>query len=174
MTAPIRSPSCSALQYVYGNGASSVVAVRVASGSQASATYAVQNGAGQTVALLTAASPGAWANDVRVGVTGADEDCRIDGEAQTQGFDRLTYAPVVVTPENRIRVLRGITKRMDTLNIVYKPIVEEKVRLGANNQYALSHTPVEVVNEVNQVRILDSAGKEVRKYGEGRDPLRRR
>jgi hypothetical protein len=66
------------LQLAYANGASTVVAVRVASPRAASASYALKDSAGNTVAVLTAATPGTWGNDIQISVSRARTPARID------------------------------------------------------------------------------------------------
>src|SRR5262245_24647290 len=99
-----------ALQLIYGNGASTVVAVRVASSSQARATLTLAADGGESVATLSARTPGTWANDMQAIVEDASDDCRIAGETLTTGFSRLRYSSIVPSPENQIRLQRGLTK----------------------------------------------------------------
>jgi hypothetical protein len=156
------------LSLLYNNGASSVVAVRVASASRASATFSLRDDAGNVVAGLTAKTPGTWANDMQIAVVEAHEDCRIQGETQTSGFNRLRYFPIIPSGENRIRILRGITRRSENLDIVYRRVVTgEPITPTADGRFVLSARPVEAVPSVNVVRVLDSAGAVVREY---RDP----
>ena len=54
-----------ALEHIYNNGASTVVAVRVAGSSQLKASYAVQNTTGITIATRTAKTPGSWGNNIK-------------------------------------------------------------------------------------------------------------
>lgn len=162
------------LALLYNNGASSVIAVRVAGKTAARATYAVRDKNRDAVAVLTAKTPGTWANNMRVLVEPAEDDCRVRGETQTQTFDRLRYAPVRPSPENRIRVRRGVTKRMDTLRVVYKQVVTEPDVVPQPGttppRYVLAHVtpdnPVEEVPAVNRVRVLDASGAVVRTYSD--------
>lgn len=161
-----------ALSFLYGNGASTVVAVRVASSSAAKADFAVRDANGATVAVLTAETPGAWANDLQINTEDATEDCRVRGETLAQTFDRLRYSGIVASTENRIRVQRGLTKQTETFEIVYKRAVTDRtvLRTTVNNApvFTLSATPVENVATINFVRVLNAAGSEVRKYGDGK------
>ena len=100
-----------ALEHLYGNGASSVVAVRVAGSTKTNASFALQDGAGHTVAQFTAKTPGTWGNSIRVETKAAEEDCGIENENHTTAFNRLNYAPIVPTPENRIRISAASPKR---------------------------------------------------------------
>lgn len=115
-----------ALEQIYNNGASTVVAVRVAGSSQANASYAVQNAAGQTVATLTAKTPGSWGNSINIEIVPAEDECRVDSETHLTSFTDLNYAGVVPSAENRIRIFRGTTRRNETLNLVYKPTIKDE------------------------------------------------
>src|SRR5262249_7824548 len=80
-----------ALQMAYANGATNVIAVRVASPRAASANYALKSSGGDTVATLTAATPGTWGNDIQISVDEAKAPARILGEKQTTSFSALAY-----------------------------------------------------------------------------------
>ena len=156
-----------ALEQVYNNGASSVVALRVAGPSQSSATFALADAAGHTVVTLTAKTSGAWGNDIRVTVEPAQDDARIDGESHAGAFDHLDHAPVVPSAQNQFRVFRGVTKQIQTFNAVYKVVQQETVPPDASNRYLLFKTPVEQVASVNHFWVLDGQGATVREYGDG-------
>lgn len=163
-----------ALAQLYNNGASTVIAVRVAGSSATTANYAVQDADGNSIAALAARTPGTWANDMQIAVEDASEDCRIRSESLTQAFDRLRYSGIVPSAENRIRVHRGTTRRVDLLQIVYKPVVTDRpvvpsapATAGGTPRFILSSTPVEQVATINRVRVLDVAGTVVRTYGDG-------
>lgn len=158
------------LALLYGNGASSVVAVRVAGASAARATFTLRNN-GDAVAVLTAKSPGTWANDMQVLVEEAQENCRVQGETIKQGFDRLRYSGISASPENRIRILRGDTKRTETLQVVYKNVVTESpvkasapATPGGTPRFFLSSRSIEKVASVNRVRVLNTTGGAVNTY----------
>jgi hypothetical protein len=159
------------LALLYNNGASSVIAVRVAGKTAASATYAVRDNNKDTAAVLTARTPGSWANDMQVTVEAAEDDCRVRGETQQDVFAKLRYAPVRPSPENRLRVQRGATKRTDTLQAVYKQVVnvaDVAPQPGPSPRYLLPNVTaddsVEEVANVNRVRVLDASGNKVREY----------
>ncbi|NET34766.1 MAG: hypothetical protein F6K19_22530 [Cyanothece sp. SIO1E1] len=157
-----------ALEQIYGNGASTVIAVRVAGASQSSASYAVQNEAGNTVATLTAKTAGTWGNDIQIEIAPAEDDCRIENEIHDDTFDRLNYAGIMPSPENQIRIFRGTTKRSQLFDIVYQRVIKaETVSPTADNRFFLTGTPVEIVASVNQVVVEDSAGEAIRTYGDG-------
>ena len=157
-----------ALQYIYGNGASTVIAVRVAGSSAASAGLAVKSASGDTVATLTAATPGAWANDVQAMVEDAADDLRVRGETLTASFVKLRYAPVLPSPENQIRLIRGVSKVTRILRVVTTRVVKgEVVAPNSAGRFFLSGTPVVGVTSVNQVRVVDKAsGSAVRTYSD--------
>jgi hypothetical protein len=151
-----------ALEHIYNNGASTVVAVRVAGASKVNATYAVQNANGQAVATLTAKTPGSWGNSINIEIKPSEEECRINDETHLTAFTTLNYGGIVPSAENRIRLFRGTTRRNETLNLVYKETIkeEEVVRSSTPPTYQLAHTPVEVVNAINVIRVLKANGQE--------------
>jgi hypothetical protein len=159
-----------ALQQIYANGASTVIAVRVAGAGAAAADLALKAANGDTVATIAAATPGTWGADLQVSVDAAADDLRLRGEVQTQGFARLAYAPVLASAENQIRVQRGASRTLRTLNIVSTRIVKrESVAPNAQSKYLLAaaspSTLVAAVASVNAVRVLErSSGAVVRSY----------
>lgn len=161
-----------ALEYLYKNGASTVLAVRVASSRRAAATYAVQDGSARTVALLTATTAGTWGNDIQIEVNDAEDHGLISDETQVAGFSHLGYPMVVHSAENRLQVTRGLTRRVLSYILVYKEIVRnERVIPDAGGHFILgsvdSDHPLETVAAVNRIRVLDSSDAPVREYGDG-------
>ena len=155
-----------ALQFAYGNGASTVVAVRVASPRATAARYALKDGAGNTVATLVAATSGTWGNNIQIGVDAAKTPARITSERQTSGFSALRYKRVLPTPQNRIQVIRGDTRRVDTFNLVYKSVTSnETVGKNSSGVFQLANAPVAQVASINAVTVLDANGNPVRAYG---------
>ncbi|ASC72334.1 uncharacterized protein XM38_032910 [Halomicronema hongdechloris C2206] len=114
------------LEQLYNNGASSVVAVRVAGSSQSKATYAVRDSNGNSTVNLVAKTPGTWANDLQIEIAEAEEDCRIESEVYEDTFTGLNYAPIVPSAENQIRIYRGVSKLTKPLDIVYQEGTETK------------------------------------------------
>jgi Phage tail sheath C-terminal domain/Phage tail sheath protein subtilisin-like domain len=165
------------LEQIYNNGASSVVAVRVAAPSRTHATYAVQDNAARRIATLTAKTPGSWGNNLQVEISNSEEDCRIVGETQTTGFDQLRYGRIVPSAENQMRVFRGITKLMTPLNILYKRVIQNELVRPVGGRFFLNLqkdnggtviTPVEPVDAANRVVVRGSNGQVVREYGTGK------
>jgi hypothetical protein len=164
-----------ALEHVYNNGAASVIAVRVAGPSQSSASFEVQDANGQAVAVLRAKSPGTWAKDIRITIEQAEDPCRVEDETHTDAFDKLDYASIRPSDQNRILITRGATRRTGALNVVYRLTVrDEEVRRIANRFFLAEVDESEdrtVVNEpaVNLIRVLDEDGEVVKAYGEPAD-----
>ena len=155
------------LEHIYNNGASTVVAVRVAGRSSSSASMVVRDDAGRSVATLTAKTPGTSGNEIRLAVDAAEDDCRIDDETLSSSFVRLNYVRIVPSAENRIRILRGQTRRTETPDIVYKQVVtDEVVTANINNRLFLSSKPVEPVLPINVVRVQAADDTLVREYKE--------
>lgn len=158
-----------ALQHVYGNGASTVIAVRVARGSARAATFALRDGDDATVAVLTALTPGTWGNDIQVSVAPAEGPARIVNEQQSASFASLRYRPVRPSPENRIQVQRGDTKRVDRYDIIYRFVArDEEVTANASSDFLLANPRVANVPAVNEFRVVDASGTTVRSYGQGK------
>lgn len=156
------------LEHIYNNGASTVVAVRVAGASNSNASFSVRGPGGNSVALLTARTPGTWGNYIGIGIGAAEDECRIENEVHDASFDKLDYNRIVPSGENRIRLTRGITRRSQSLDIVYKRVAEgEEVRPDVDGRFQLTGVPVEAVASVNQVQILGASGNIVRTYGDG-------
>lgn len=154
------------LQYIYGNGASTVVAVRVASPRASAARFALKDGADNTVATLVAATPGTWGNNIQISVDAAKAPARINGERQTSGFAALRYRRVLPTPQNRLQVVRGDTRRVDTFDIVYKSVTSgETVAKNSSGVFQLANAPVARVAAINAISVVDAAGNPVRAYG---------
>ena len=95
-----------ALELVFGFGGSVVYAVRVANGAT-KATYAVPTAtAGQGV-LLTAKTPGTWANDdLGVNVAAATDDAYVQDETFTGPTDTLVHPPKA-SARNRLTIFSG-------------------------------------------------------------------
>jgi hypothetical protein len=157
-----------ALQHAYANGASTVIAVRVAGAGHAAADFALKDSENRTVAVLTALTPGTWANDLALGVQPAEEDCVVNSEGVAAPFDRLRYSPIVASAQTRMRLVRGATRRVENLAIVYKRVLTDvAVPPNAAGRFFLAATPVENVPSINRVRVLAADGSVVRQYGEG-------
>jgi hypothetical protein len=160
-----------ALEHIYSNGAASVMAVRVAGPSQSNATFTVQDDDGLNVAALTAKTPGTWANNIRIQIDPAEDPCRVEDETHTEDFDQLGYGSIRPSPENRIRITRGATRRTETPDTVYRRVVRDEEVVRRNNRFFLAsvdaNTPVVEVPDINLIRVLDADGEVVREYGDG-------
>jgi hypothetical protein len=157
-----------ALQHIYANGASTVIGVRVAKSTARAATFAVRDGADHTVAVLSTLTPGTWGNEIQVSVSDSKTPCRIVGEKQTSSFAALGYNTVRPSPENRLQVTRGDTKRVDTFDIVYRFIArDEEVVANGSGAFILANPKVANVSAVNEFRVVNASGATVRTYGSG-------
>lgn len=94
-----------ALELAYAHGATTVIAVRVASGTEASAEYMLNSASGECVKLM-AKTPGTWGNDLSVNVWTAAEHAYIEDE-EHMGSEgppiALGRKEVVKSARNRIR-----------------------------------------------------------------------
>jgi hypothetical protein len=157
-----------ALQHIYANGASTVIGVRVAKSTSKAASFAVRDDADHSVVVLTALSPGTWGNEIHVDVSESKAPCRIVGEKQTSSFAALRYHTVKPSPETRLQVTRGDTRRVDTFDIVYRFIArDEEVVANGSNAFLLANPKVANVPAVNELKVVDGSGKTVRTYGSG-------
>ncbi len=108
-----------ALQLAFGHGATSVVAVRVAGDTAASATYMLSSASGPCV-LLSAKSEGTWGNDLTVKVTAADEPAYVEGEEHTGGGPfSLEHTPVLRNARNRVRLFTPADGLTRSLQLTY-------------------------------------------------------
>ena len=109
-----------ALQQAFAGGASTVYAVRAAAGTPAKGSRALVKGP-DTVATLIAKSPGTWAGDVTVQVTGASANAfvaprnvPVDGTGATAAL----LPNIVASPRNAIKVTRSGTGQTSRLALV--------------------------------------------------------
>lgn len=157
-----------ALEHLYNNGASSVIAVRVAGASASQATYAVLDGGSNTVATLTASTPGTWGNDINITVEPASDPARVTGELHDTTFDSLNYGDILVSPQNRIRYTNGTSRQSYVRTLRYQYVVNgEVVEPNGDNRYFLANPSVEAVDAINNVVVTDDSGAEVRTFGAG-------
>ena len=108
-----------ALEQAFSHGATSVIAVRVASATKAKANFVIGSASGGCC-RLAARSEGEWGNDIEVNVWNADEHSLVSGEEHSGGGAiSLGYTPVVESARNRISVLVAATQRTRLLQIIY-------------------------------------------------------
>ena len=111
-----------ALQQAFGGGASTVYAVRAARGTPASGSRALVKGA-DTVATLTAKSPGTWSGDVAVQVKAASANAFVPPRnvpVDGNGAAAALLPNVVASPRNAITVTRGGSGQTSRLALVPK------------------------------------------------------
>jgi hypothetical protein len=107
-----------ALELVFGHGATTVMAMRVASNAAAAATYLLSSAGGDAV-TLTAKSEGTWGNDLYVKVTPADEPAIVEGEEHAGGTINLGHTPVLKSARNRVRLFTAADGLTRSLQIIY-------------------------------------------------------
>ncbi len=107
-----------ALELAYAHGATTVIAVRVASSSAAAADYILRSASGPSVGL-EAKSEGTWGNSLQVNISPADQAAMIDGEEHAgSGSVSLEHTPVLKSARNRIRLFTagdGLTRSLAIL-----------------------------------------------------------
>ncbi|MFI9379614.1 phage tail sheath C-terminal domain-containing protein [Kutzneria sp. NPDC052558] len=161
-----------ALEQAYANGASSVLAVRVAGAGSAAATFVLGDKAGAPVATLSARAAGTDGNNIHVTVTPSTVAGSVAGEELTAPVTALRHPRVLPSPANRIRVVRGTSRRVDSFAITYRTVVENERVAAAGTRYFLSRTPVATptdsatVASVTTVTVTSPTGA-VKTYGNG-------
>jgi hypothetical protein len=108
-----------AIELAYDHGALDVIAVRIANGATA-AQYLVAS-ASNDCCLLTAATPGSWANQLEINVGAADEPAVVEDEALTGGGTNfnLLHATVAESIRNTVTLLRDGSTIPEVPTIVY-------------------------------------------------------
>jgi hypothetical protein len=108
-----------AIQLAHAHGGTSFVAVRVAAASAAAATYVLASAAGEAV-RLTAASAGAWGNEILVAVEAADEPAVINDETHAGAAAvSLDNTPILKNGRNRIQLASAADGVTRSLAIIY-------------------------------------------------------
>ncbi len=113
-----------ALEQVFGNGATTVFAVRIAGASAAKASFTLKSGAGDCV-TLTAKSEGAWGNDLQINVAPlgtADAAPFVEDEVVSPTVLTLAHKPALQSARNRIThksSASGVTTTFSGGKIVY-------------------------------------------------------
>ncbi len=108
-----------ALEQAFNHGATSVIAVRVASGTAAKADFTLTSSSGDCC-RLAAASEGEWGNEIEINVWDADEHSYVSGEEHTGGGAiTLNYTPVVQSARNRISVFEDASQQTRLMQIIY-------------------------------------------------------
>lgn len=109
-----------ALQQAFANGASTVYAVRAASGTPVKGSRALTKGP-DTIATLTAKSPGSWAGDVTVQVKPASTNAFVQSRnvpVDGTGNVAAILPNVLASPRNSVKVTRAGTGQTSRLALV--------------------------------------------------------
>lgn len=123
-----------ALQLAYSQGATTAIAVRIASAVAAKANIILASNTGDCVKLV-ARTEGTWGNNLSVNVSNAEENAFVEdevvpvsheshesseeGEGVTVDSWKLDHAPIVKSALNRIRIKPGGGGLEQTLEIIY-------------------------------------------------------
>ncbi len=108
-----------ALEQAFSHGATSVIAVRVASEAAAKADFALTSSSGDCC-QLAAASEGEWGNEIEVNVWDADEHSYVSDEKHNDGGAiTLNYTPVVQSARNRISIFEDASQQTRLMQIIY-------------------------------------------------------
>jgi hypothetical protein len=102
-----------ALEQVYNNGATTVIAVRIADETKAQASsYTLKSASGTDAVKLSAKSPGTWGDDLSINVFDATEDAFVTGETvDVAAAMMLKRKPVVPNARNQI-VIKGRPRKL--------------------------------------------------------------
>jgi len=108
-----------ALELAFSHGATTVIAVRVASDTASKAAFLLDSASGPCC-RLEAKSKGEWGNAIEVNVWEAEEHAYVRNEEHSGGGPvTLNYTPVVESARNRIEVFEDATHRTRLPQIVY-------------------------------------------------------
>jgi Phage tail sheath protein subtilisin-like domain/Phage tail sheath C-terminal domain len=107
-----------ALQQVFDNGGSTVYAVRCAANGGVPSTRALNDGSGAVV-TLSSLTPGTWGHDIRVQVKPASANAFVAQRKQNVTGAPLQpfHAHIVASPQNVVRVIKGVTGQTIRLNL---------------------------------------------------------
>jgi len=107
-----------ALQLAHAHGATSFIAVRIASNALESATYVLASAGGDAV-RLTAESPGTWGNTIEVQVVAATEPAFLTDETHPGNAATLDHTPIIKNGRNRVRLSTAADGVTRSLAIIY-------------------------------------------------------
>ena len=120
-----------ALQQIFGNGASTVYAVRTGAAEAAALTLGDDAGA---VVKFIGTTPGTWAREIAVSVKAAAENGFVEARRQDVGGGALQplHANIVASPRNVIRVTRGATGKTARLALAISGAPQKGKRAVVN------------------------------------------
>lgn len=109
-----------ALQQVFGNGGSTVYAVRCAASGGVAAKRALTDAVGDVV-VVTGRTPGTWAHNIAVQVKPASANALVAQRKQNVTAAPLQplHAHIVASPQNVVRVIKGATGQ--TIRLTLSP-----------------------------------------------------
>jgi hypothetical protein len=107
-----------ALEQAYAQGATTVIAVRIASGDATEAKFTLGSASGDCV-LLRGRTMGSWGNELSVNVSPAEEAAFVEDMEVDSASLTLAPVPVVKSARNRIRIRPGGGGLEQALQILY-------------------------------------------------------
>jgi hypothetical protein len=152
-----------ALEQAFSHGATTVYAVRVASGAAARASFQVNSpGGGNT--NLAARSEGTWGNDLKINIWDADEHAFVEDELHNGGGTiTLDNTPVIKSARNRIRLFTDADGLTRSLKILYESATdpapgpgEVRVMNNGDLEFNAADTPA-AADEVTASYMVDKA-----------------
>ena len=110
------------LELAFAHGATSVVAVRVASSSHSAASYELGSASGACV-TLAAKSSGTWGNQLLVEVAAADEPAFVKDETHAGGPTvTLNHTTILKSARNRVQLFTASNGQTRSLAILYDDV----------------------------------------------------
>ena len=150
-----------ALELAFGHGATTVVALRVASATAAKATYLLASASGDCV-RLAAKTEGSWGNDLKVKVSAADEPAYVESEEHNGGAPiNLEFTPVLKNARNRVRLFTAADGLTRTMQIIYdddaNPPTASQVKINRATGELTFTAPLDPADVVTASYVVDAA-----------------
>ncbi len=159
------------LQQVFGNGASTIYAVRCASAGVAGASRALLRNT-DPVVTLSAKTPGSWGGDVTVQVKDASGNAFVEDRRQTVTAAPLQplHANIASSPRNVVRTIKGDTGQSFRLSLATsgQPAAGKRAVVAANGDlsFAAADKPKEGDEVIAAYEVSQSACRDIEiKYG---------
>lgn len=155
-----------ALQQVFGNGASTVYAVRTAAAGAAKATRALAKGA-DAVLTARAKTAGTWGHDITVQVKPASANAFVQENRQVVGATpiRPLHASIADSPRNVVRVTRAATGQTFRLALVVGNAApapgRPTVKANGDLSFHASDAPVASDTIVASYAVSQSASRDI-------------
>jgi len=150
-----------ALELAYSHGATTVVALRVASETAAKANYLLASSSGDCV-NLAAKTEGSWGNDLQVQVSAAEEPAYVEDEEHNGGAPiNLAFTPVLKSARNRVRLFTAADGLTRTMQIIYdddpNPPSASQVKINRASGELTFDNPLDPADIVTASYVVDAA-----------------